>query len=53
MAETTAANVAAIGVLRRCGAVISVNGPEVHAEIPIGKALFRTDNRKTELGQIS
>ncbi len=53
VAETTAANVAAIGMLRRCGAVFTVNGPEVHAEIPIGKALSRADNRKTEPGQNS
>jgi RimJ/RimL family protein N-acetyltransferase len=36
VAQTTAANVAAIGALRRCGAVLGVEGAEVHAEIPIG-----------------
>lgn len=36
VAQTTAANVAAIGVLRRCGAVLGVEGEEVRAEIPIG-----------------
>jgi RimJ/RimL family protein N-acetyltransferase len=41
VAETTAANVAAIGVLRRCGAVLSVNGAEVHAEIPIDPGIIR------------
>jgi RimJ/RimL family protein N-acetyltransferase len=39
VAETTAANVAAIGVLRRCGAVFSVDGTQVHAEISIGETL--------------
>jgi RimJ/RimL family protein N-acetyltransferase len=33
VAETTNSNVAAIGVLRRCGAAFTVNGPDVHAEI--------------------
>lgn len=33
VAETTSSNVAAIGVLRRCGATFTVNGPDVHAEI--------------------
>src|SRR5689334_17782964 len=41
VAQTTTANGAAIGVLRRCGAALTLNGPAVHAEIPIGKALSR------------
>jgi RimJ/RimL family protein N-acetyltransferase len=51
IAQTTAGNVAAIGVLRRCGAALTVTGLEVHAEIQIGKALSRPDNRRTELGE--
>ena len=33
VAETTSSNVAAIGVLRRCGATFTVHGPDVRAEI--------------------
>jgi RimJ/RimL family protein N-acetyltransferase len=33
VAETTAANAAAIGALRRCGAVFTVDGEQVRAEI--------------------
>ena len=36
VADTTAANVAAIGVLRRCGATLCYQGPQVHAEISLG-----------------
>ena len=35
IAHTTAGNVAAIDVLRRCGAVLTVDGPEIHAEFPL------------------
>jgi RimJ/RimL family protein N-acetyltransferase len=38
VAETTAANAAAIKVLRRCSAVLVFDGSQVHAEIPVRPA---------------
>jgi hypothetical protein len=55
VAETTAANAAAIKVLRRCSAVLVFDGSQVHAEIPVRPAssaadtesdLWRVWNRK-------
>ena len=48
IAQTTTANGAAIGMLRRCGAVFSVDGPEVHAEIQIVKASSRPHDTESE-----
>jgi hypothetical protein len=43
VAETTAANAAAITVLRRCGAVLGFDGSQVHAEIPVRPASSAAD----------
>jgi hypothetical protein len=36
VAETTSGDLAALGVLRRCGAVLSYGGTEVRGETPLG-----------------
>jgi hypothetical protein len=43
VAETTAANAAAIKVLRRCSAVLVFDGSQVHAEIPVRPASSAAD----------
>ena len=43
VAETSAANAAAIKVLRRCSAVLVFNGSQVHAEIPVRPASSAAD----------
>jgi ribosomal protein S18 acetylase RimI-like enzyme len=43
VAETTAANAAAIKVLRRCSAVLVFDGLQVHAEIPVRPASSAAD----------
>ena len=43
VAETSAANAAAIKVLRRCSAVLVFDGSQVHAEIPVRPASSAAD----------
>jgi hypothetical protein len=50
VAETTAANAAAIKVLRRCSAVLVFDGSQVHAEIPVRPAALPLTPNPTDDG---